>query len=44
MEVVKICPFCGESSALYVRDEQMEKYEAGASVQEAFDDIDDFGR
>lgn len=44
MEVVKICPFCGESSTLYVKDGQIEKYEAGASVQEAFDDIDSFGR
>ena len=44
MEVVKICPFCGESSTLYVKDEQMYKYEAGTSAQEAFDDIDSFGR
>lgn len=44
MEVVKICPFCGESSTLYVKDEQTYKYEAGTSAQEAFDDIDSFGR
>lgn len=44
MQITKTCPFCGNVSNLFVKDEQWEKYERGTSAPQAFNDIDDFGR